>query len=215
MASLGRALYASNDAIYIRGITDINNIVSLDGMFENHINLTAVNLSNLDVSNVTSMSKMFKNCRSLVNIGNVTNWSTSNVVNVASMFEQCMHIDSFPLVRYDGIGYNWDLNNCINFAGMFRNSRILGNVNVARLSDSDANLCVMFRDSNISDSVTMTSFNLVNITNMMEMFAYSNINRLALPNVVLNGCTNISRMFLNATINYMRISKYTWRRERY
>ena len=51
-------------------------------------NVTTINITNLDTSNVTNMNSMFYNCTSLTSL-DVTNFDTSNVTDMEFMFYNC------------------------------------------------------------------------------------------------------------------------------
>lgn len=86
-------------------------------------------ISNWDVSNVTDMSFMFKNCNSFNK--SLYNWNVSNVINMEEMF-------------YKAISFNqplnlWNVSNVINMKNMF-NSTIkfnqdINNWNIIKVCD--------------------------------------------------------------------------------
>jgi surface protein len=57
-------------------------------MFRDCNNLTTLDLSNFDTSNVTDMSEMFANGTSLTTL-DLSSFATSNVTNTRSMFTGC------------------------------------------------------------------------------------------------------------------------------
>ena len=55
------------------------------------MNLTFLNISNFDTSNVNDMNNMFYNC-SLLNSLDLSNFDTSNVNNIKYMFYGCQNL---------------------------------------------------------------------------------------------------------------------------
>jgi surface protein len=57
-------------------------------MFGRCQNLSKLNPSNWDVSNVENMRMMFNECNNLSGL-DLTNWNTSNVTDMRDMFSMC------------------------------------------------------------------------------------------------------------------------------
>ena len=70
-----------------------------DSMFENNIYLRNVSWTDVDTTNVTNMSKMFKNCQLLTNIS--INTDTSNVTDMCEMFSGCADLKNLDLSSMD------------------------------------------------------------------------------------------------------------------
>ncbi len=66
-----------------------------------------------DVSNVTSMYRMFNNARNIEDISGISNWDTSNVVNMQEMFYRDTAITDFAPIE------DWDVSNVTNMTNMF------------------------------------------------------------------------------------------------
>ena len=84
---------------YCYDITEIDlsnfntsNVTSMSHMFHSCSSLTSLNLSNFDTSKVTSMSHMFKNCSSLTFL-NLSNFNTSKVGWMEEMFYNCINLE--------------------------------------------------------------------------------------------------------------------------
>ena len=69
---------------------------------------------NLDTSNVTSMKKMFYECRQLKSITGIENFDTSNVTDMSEMFSACINLTSLDLS-------NFNTSKVETIAGMFSN----------------------------------------------------------------------------------------------
>ena len=62
--------------------------------------LTSIDLTNIDTSNVTNMSYMLFNCESLIEL-NLDNINTSNVTDMSGMFSGCSGLTSLDLSNFD------------------------------------------------------------------------------------------------------------------
>ena len=69
-------------------------------MFASCSSLTAVDLSNLDTSNVTNMYAMFYHCNSLTLL-DLSNFNTSKVTSMGSMFDGCSSLTSLDLSSFN------------------------------------------------------------------------------------------------------------------
>ena len=88
-----------------------------------------VNLDKIDTSNVTNMSLMFSNCRSLKSL-DVSNFKTSNVTDMSYMFETC---SSLPSLNVSSL----DTSNVTNMKGMFLGCSGLQSLDVSGFDTSN------------------------------------------------------------------------------
>ena len=73
---------------------------SMISYFEEFSNVTSIDLSALDTSNVTNMSAMFSYCRGLTNL-DVSKFDTSQVTDMSSMFGGCRSLTSLDVSKFD------------------------------------------------------------------------------------------------------------------
>lgn len=83
-------------------LTGINkNITDMSKMFKDCKALVDISgLSELDMYNVTNMEYMFSGCRSLVDVSPLGKWDVSNVTNMSEMFEGCKSLADDSLLKY-------------------------------------------------------------------------------------------------------------------
>jgi surface protein len=93
---------------------DTSNVISMSAMFNGCRNLTSLDLSSFDTSNVDSMSSMFSGCSSLTSL-DLSNFDTSNVKSMFSMFDGCSNLTSLDLSSFD-------TSNVVNTTYMFYQS---------------------------------------------------------------------------------------------
>ena len=118
---------------------DVSNVTTMEGLFNNCKKFDC-DLSKWDVSNVKDMSYMFYNC------GNfdcdLSNWDVSNVTNMYTMFEGCS--------KFKGKGLeNWDVSKVESISYMFFD-------------------CINF-------DCDLSNWNVNNVKNMKRMFYNCNL----------------------------------------
>jgi surface protein len=136
-------------------------------LFNDCSNLTSLDLSSFDTSNVTNMSYMFKGCSNLTSL-DLSSFDTSNVTSMISMFDGCRKISSLDLSSFD-------TSNVTNMSYMFSY--------VGYISSTETVL-------------DLSSFDTSNVTNMRSMFSKcSNLTSLDLSNFDTSKVMNMASMF--------------------
>lgn len=80
---------------------DISNISTLNNFFDDCTNLTTiVGLNNFNTEHITDMAGMFSNCKKIKSI-NLSSFDTSSVTNMASMFLDCESLKKIDLSHFD------------------------------------------------------------------------------------------------------------------
>ncbi len=123
-------------------------------------------LSEWDVSNVVNMKGMFAACRSLVSVSGLNEWDVSNVTNMSKMFCACYSLEDISDLS------KWDVSNVENMMGMFSGC---WHLDVSVLSKWDVsnveNMSEMFRGcSYLVDVSSLSEWDVSNVTNMEDMF---------------------------------------------
>ncbi len=94
---------------------NFTSLASSASMFRDCRFLTSVgDLSSWDTSNVTDMNTMFYGCSSLTTIDGLSSWNTSNVTNASSMFSYCSRLS----VNCS----NWDVSKVTNHSNFNTNA---------------------------------------------------------------------------------------------
>lgn len=136
---------------------------SLCDLFWGCKNLTSVDLSNLDTSNVTNMSDMFSGCASLETI-DLSGLNTDNVTNMNGMFGGCASLETIDLSGLN-TGNVTDMNSM--FAGCISLRTIsLGEWDVSKV----ANMGSMFARCNSLETLDFSNWNTQSLTSVNEMF---------------------------------------------
>ena len=79
---------------------DVSNVKTMDRMFRNCHELTSLDLHKWNVSNVEIMRQMFNSCKSLSEL-NIENWNMGNVTNTQYMFNNCYKLNSTITFSFD------------------------------------------------------------------------------------------------------------------
>ena len=122
--------------IDISGI-DTSDIKDMSFMFASCSSLKSLDLSSFDTSKVTSMYGMFQDCSKLTSL-DISDFDTSNVTNMEYMFAGCSHLTSLDLSHFD-------------------------TSNVTSMNS-------MFCGCSSLTSLDLSSFDTSNVTNMYRMF---------------------------------------------
>ena len=69
-------------------VMDTSEVTDMSSMFDSCYNLTSLDLRNFDTSKVTNMSEMFDSCYDLTSL-DLRNFDTSKVTDMSRMFRQC------------------------------------------------------------------------------------------------------------------------------
>ena len=91
---------------------DSSNVEDMCRMFDECEKLTAVDVSKFDTSKVTDMSCMFSGCSSLTEL-NLQNFDTSSVTDMSSMFEYCSSLVSLDISHFT-VKQDTDIEDIIN-----------------------------------------------------------------------------------------------------
>ena len=167
---------------------DINNCQYL---FSKCINITEINLSNFNTSQVTNMGYMLYYCSSLTSL-DLSNFNTSQVTNMGSMFSYCSSLTSLNVS-------NFMFSYCSSLT--FLN---LSNFNTSKVLDMGS----MFSYCSLLTSLDLSNFNTSQVTNMMSMFSYcsslfslnlSNFNTFLVSNMynIFKECSSLTSLDLS------------------
>lgn len=208
-----------NNSLYEISIGSENGSVEANtngsGMFAYLDNVSSLDLSGLDTSNMTSMSRMFYNSKSLTNI-DLSGFDTSKVVNMDNMFQGCTNLINLDLSNFNTskvtsmkflfLGCNslinlnlenFNTSNITNMQQMFMGCHSLKHLNLSSFDTNKVtNMVLMFQECKSLESIDLSSFNTRNVTGMNGMFYNChNLETLDLSNFNTSNVTNMSNMF--------------------
>ena len=96
---------------------NVSNVTSTEKAFANNFLLKSLDLSNWDMSNCENSQMMFYSDTALTSIGNTSNWNVSKTTT-HSMFEGCSKLQSLNTSK-------WVFSNLTNADSMFSNCQVL------------------------------------------------------------------------------------------
>lgn len=97
---------------------NVSNVTSTEKAFANNFLLKSLDLSNWDMSNCENSQMMFYSDTALISIGNTSNWNVSKITTTHSMFEGCSKLQSLNTSK-------WVFSNLTNADSMFSNCQVL------------------------------------------------------------------------------------------
>ena len=149
----------------IEGLEHLNTsqVTDMTSMFDECKSLTSLDLSSFDTSRVTDMGAMFRYCKSLTAL-NLSSFDTSKVMDMNSMFWDCSSLTSLDLSSFD-------------------------TSQVTKMSD------MFFRCESLT-YLDLSSFDTSQVTKMSDMFSgCKSLTRLDLSNFYTSKVTDMSDMF--------------------
>ena len=148
-----------------------------------------IGLNYLNTANVTNMSYMFSDCKSLTSL-NLSSFKTANVTNMSYMFYYCKSLTSLNLSSFNTA-------NVTDMSGMFRRCTSLTSLNLSSFNTANVTkMRLMFSECSRLTSLNLSSFNTANVTNMSYMFwCCSNLRTLNLSYFNTSNVESMDKMF--------------------
>jgi surface protein len=163
----------------------------------NNLSITSTDVPNL--SSVTTLSQMFRNCSSLNGPTNINNWNTSNVSNFSFLFNGAS-------VFNQNIG-SWNTALVSNMSHMFNGASVfnqnIGSWNTAAVTD----MSLMFANAS-SFNQNIGSWNTAAVTNMSLMFSNASSFNQNISSWNTSSVNNMSSMFSGASVFNQNIGSW-------
>ena len=189
----------------IEGIENLNteNVTNMSDMFCDCRSLKTLYVSNFDTQNVTDMSYMFNRCYALTTL-DISNFNTQNVTDMSSMFCDC-----FALTTLDVS--NFDTKNVQSMYTMFAGCSALKTLDVSNFDTKNVtDMSSMFYGCSALTKLNLSSFNTQNVTNMDGMFSYCKaLTTLDVSKFDTKNVTDMSGMFSDCyALTTLDVSKF-------
>ena len=166
-----------------------DNITDCINMFYGCKNITGIDLSNFNTSQVQYMQSMFRDCSSLTSL-NLLNINTSQVVNMYFMFSGCSSVTSLDITYFD-------TSKVFDLGCMFRDCTSLISLDLSNFNTSQVTyMDFMFSNCSSLISLDLSNFNTSKVTYMDFMFSNcSSLTTLNLSNFNTSQVTHMDFMF--------------------
>ena len=197
----GNGMFAYLDNVSTLDLSglDTSNMTSMSRMFLNSKSLTNIDTSGFDTSKVVNMNGMFWGCNNLKNI-DVSNFKTSKVTDINNMFADCSSLTALDLSNFDTSNVLY-MGNPYNYSygGMFRNCSSLVSLNISSFNTSKVKeMSNMFHGCSSLVTLDLSNFDTSNVTAMASMFdSCTNLKNLNLSSFNTSRVTNMQSMFKN------------------
>ena len=177
---------------YCQQLTNINissfntsNVLNVSRMFNGCSKLLDLNLSNFDTSKVTNMSGMFGYCRVLDTI-DLSNFDTSKVTDMSNMFQYCYNLTTIlGIISADNVK---DLNVMFDSCNSLTN--FSGLLNLGQAYDVSKSANYYAYKVNLSKSTALTEQSLINVLTNLYDIATKGCN----TQQVILGSTNLAKL---------------------
>ena len=165
---------------------------SMISYFEDFSEMTTIDLSVLDTSEVTNMGAMFGGCSSLLSL-DVSKFDTSKVINMNRMFDECSSLTSLDVS-------NFDTSQVTDMSAMFSNCS-LTSLDVRNFDTSKVTgMSFMFNSCSSLTSLDVSNFDTSQVTDMRWMFdSCSSLTSLDVSNFNTSKVTDMTLMFNNCS----------------
>ena len=149
-------------------------------------NLTSVNLSGLDMSNVIDAQGMFAECQSITNLDAVADWNVENVKYMGSMFSDCSGLTSLDISRWKVC--NLDDGGGSALASMFYGCSNLTTLALPNFQGKISNTRYMFKNCSKLETLTLP------LGFLSQGFSYSSNFAGPLMSEMFYGCSSLTNL---------------------
>ena len=198
--------YIKNDEKYQFKIMIYDEIISLSGFFEECSNITSLDLSNLNTSNVSDMYRMFHNCNKLKKIKGLDKLITNKVVIMSAMFQECRELEYLDLS-------DMNTSNVVDMSHMFHRCHKLKEIKGINkfITDKVRDMNSMFSSCYKLEHLDIYNFNTSNINDMSFMFSkcYNLEDINGIDKFITNKVGNMKSMFQACfKLEYLDLSNF-------
>ena len=182
---------------------DTSNITDMSGIFMECSKLTSLDVSNWDTSNVTSMNAVFASCSGLISL-DVSNWDTSKVTVLSYIFSGCS-----GLTELDVSG--WDTSKVTNMGNVFNYCQDLTSLDVSGWDTSNVtNMERSFYNCSSLTFLDVSGWDTSNVTRMYHVFYdCSSLTELDVSRWDTSNVTGMSAVFFGcSSLTSLNISNW-------
>ena len=168
---------------------ELPNVTDMRRMFSTCISLKSIDLSNLKVKNVEKIDGLFSGCCSLENV-NLSNFNTEKVTDMSDLFDSCSSLKSVDLS-------NFNTKNVTSIKEMFSGCSALEYINLSNFNTSNVNnMESLFGECSSLKEIDLSNFDTQNVEKMGFMFTEcENLIKVNLSNFKIKKTTGLMGMF--------------------
>ena len=174
-----------------------SNVTEMNRMFSSCKSLQSLDLSTFDTSNVTGMAGMFAFDSSLKSL-DVSHFDTSKVTRMGGMFRECDKLQSLDLSHFDTSNVT-EMD--YMFAFDYFQSLDLSTFDTSNVTE----MSNMFTFNRSLQVLNISGWDLTNVTNTTDMFYYS----FALKTIIMKGCNQITIDKIKAQLEKDKLKNVT------
>ena len=162
-------------------------------LFSGLKNCTSMDVTKLNVSNVTNMSDMFEDCESLASL-DVSQWDVSSATRIYGMFFGCSSLASLDVS-------GWDVSKVTDMRYVFGNCSRLADLDVSQWDVSSATkLGNIFANDRALTSLDVSGWNVSHATDLSDVFSgCSSLASLDVSQWDVSSATTIYGMFFGCS----------------
>ena len=170
-------------------------------MFQSLSDITEIDLSKFESSNVNNINSMFSGCKSLLRI-NLANFNPGRITSMQSLFYRCIKLTSLDLTSFD-------TSRILDMEKIFYGCNSLKHLNISNFVTSRVTkMDYMFYECKSLTSLNLSHFDTSSVTDMHNMFSDCLFTSLDLSNFVTSRVTNMEYMFYRSSkLAYVNLSK--------
>jgi len=181
---------------------DTSQVTNMSSMFRNNKSLASLDLSGFKTSNVTDMSNMFQD--TLLASLDLSGFNTSKVTSMSGMFVNDHNITSLNLSSFD-TSQVIDMSNMFNAADELTSIAGLSKFNTSKVTD----MKYMFANTFALTDIDLSNFNTSNVTDMSYMFVSThNLAKIDLSNFNTSNVENMDGMFSHSGISVLDLRNF-------
>ncbi|MFB5270326.1 immunoglobulin-like domain-containing protein [Enterococcus hirae] len=152
---------------------DTSNVTDMSKMFKGMSSITSLDVSGFDTSKVTNMQHMFSGMSSVTSL-DVSGFDTSNVTDMANMFRGMSSVTSLDVSGFD-------TSNVTTMENMFYNISSVTSLDLSVFDTSNVTTMEnMFYNISSVTSLDLSVFDTSNVTTMQDMFKDTPLAKLTL-----------------------------------
>ena len=188
------SFYRKTNLLTVEYLKVTNKIITMSDMFRNCSQLTQLDASNWDTSNVTNMDAMFAYCSKLTQL-DLSNWDTGNVISMGNMFYDCTQLIQLDVSSFD-------TSNAIAINNMFQGCTSLTRLDVSGFNTNKVkNIAYMFCSCSSLTRLDVSNWDTSKVTNMSYMFYdCQSLTTLDVSNWNTSKVANMTNFIVNASV---------------